>query len=89
MSTEITIVKVYVERYRHVPERILTTKDARYQELQELLYHITHTRDTSPEQEARRLVEALKAAGIVRPRYYTVVGPPPWTEVTKGAFSDT
>ena len=28
-----TLIKVFVERYRHVPERILANKDGRYREL--------------------------------------------------------
>lgn len=81
MSTQTTVVKVFAERYRHVPERILVNTAGCYQELQELLYLVTHTPDTSPEQEALRLVEALKAGCRVRPRYYALAGQPTWTEV--------
>lgn len=81
MAVQTTIVKVFAERYRHVPERILTDKAGCYQELQELLYLVTHSADTSPEQEADRLVEALKAGHRVRPRYYALAGHPAWTEV--------
>ena len=76
MTVQTTIVKVYAERYRHVPERILTDKAGCYQELQELLYLVTHSSNTSPEQEANRLVEALQAGHRVRPRYYALVGQP-------------
>ena len=81
MATHTTVVKVFAERYRHVSERILASKEGGYQELQELLYLVTHSPETSPEQEADRLVEALKAAGRVRPRYYVLLGRPAWTEV--------
>jgi len=64
-----TLVKVFAERYRHVPERILNNKEGRYQELQELFYLVHHVATTSPEQEAKRLLEALKTGGLVRPRY--------------------
>lgn len=70
-----TLVKVFAERYRHVPERILNNKEGRYQELQELIYHVT---TTSPEQEAKRLLEAFKTSGLVRPRYYAIVAQPDW-----------
>ena len=76
-----TLIKIFAERYRHVPDRILANKAGRYQELRELLYLVTHSPDTSPEQEAYRLVEALKAGHRVRPRYYALVGQLTWTEV--------
>ena len=84
-----TLIKVFAERYRHVPERILHNKDGRCQELQELLYLVTHEDTTSPEQEAKCLLEALKTAGMVRPRYYAIVAQPEWKEVVSATFSDT
>ena len=84
-----TLIKIFAERYRHVPERILHNKDGRYQELQELIYLVNHDETTSPEQEARRLLEALKTSGQVRPRYYTIVAQPDWQEVASSNFSDT
>ncbi|WP_201982867.1 hypothetical protein [Hymenobacter rubidus] len=89
METQTTFVKIYTDMYRHVPERILPGKDDRYHELQELLYLITHGPDTTPDQEARRLVEALKDCGMVRPRYYVIVDNPNWTAVSQAHFSDT
>lgn len=64
-----TLIKVFAERYRHVPERVLNNKEGRYQELQELIYPVYHDDATTPEQEAKRLLEALKTGGLVRPRY--------------------
>ena len=84
-----TLIKIFAERYRHVPERILQNKDGRYQELQELIYLVNHDDTTSPEQEARRLLEALKAGGLLRPRYFTIVAQPDWQEVASANFSDT
>ena len=84
-----TLIKIFAERYRHVPERILNNKEGRYQELQELIYLVNHDATTSPEQEARRLLEALKTGGLVRPRYYTIVAQPDWQEVASATFSDT
>lgn len=84
-----TLIKIFAERYRHVPERILNNKEGRYQELQELIYVVCHDTTTSPEQEARRLLEALKTGGLVRPRYYTIVAQPDWQEVASATFSDT
>lgn len=84
-----TLIKIFAERYRHVPERILHNKDSRYQELQELIYLVSHDATTSPEQEARRLLQALKTGGVVRPRYYTIATEPNWQEVTSATFSDT
>ena len=69
METRTTVVKVYANLYRHVPDRLLPTKDGRYQELQELFYLICHSDDTTPEQEARRLMEALEVGGELSPRY--------------------
>ena len=88
MSTK-TLIKIFAERYRHVPERILQNKDGRYQELQELVYLVQHDATTSPEHEAKRLLEALKTGGLVRPRYYIIVAQPDWQEVTSATFSDT
>ena len=84
-----TLIKIFAERYRHVPERILNNKEGRYLELQELIYLVNHDAATSPEQEARRLLEALKTGGLVRPRYYTIVAQPDWQEVASATFSDT
>ena len=84
-----TLIKIFAERYRHVPERILNNKDGRYEELQELIYLVHHDAFTSPEQEAKRLLEALKTGGLVRPRYYTIVAQPDWQEVASATFSDT
>ena len=84
-----TLIKVFAERYRHVSERILHNKDDRYQELQELIYLVHHESTTSPEQEARRLLEALKTGGLVRPRYYAIMTLPDWQEVAFATFSDT
>ncbi len=84
-----TIIKVFAERYRHVPERILANKDGRYQELQELIYVVTHDETTSPEQEAQRLVEALKTGNLVQPRYYVIVNQPDWHEVAAATISIT
>ena len=84
-----TLIKIFAERYRHVPERILNNKEGRYQELQELIYLVTHDAATSPEQEAKRLLEALKTGGLVCPRYYTIVVQPDWQEVASAAFSGT
>ena len=84
-----TLIKVFAERYRHVPERILANKDGRYQELQELIYLVTHDETTSPEQEAKRLLQALKTGNLVRPRYYLIVAQPEWQEVSSATFSDT
>ena len=81
MATQTTVIRVYAERYRHVPERIMANKTGCYQELQELLYLVTHTPDTSPEQEALRLVEALQAGHRVRPRFYALSGQLTWAEV--------
>ena len=84
-----TLIKIFAERYRHVPERILNNKEGRYQELQELVYLVYHDATTSPEQEARLLLEALKTGGLVRSRYYTIVAQPDWQEVASATFSDT
>lgn len=84
-----TLIKVFAERYRHVSERIISNKEGRYQELQELIYLVRHDPATSPEQEAKRLLEALKNGGLVRPRYYAIVAQPDWQEATSAAFSDT
>lgn len=84
-----TLIKIFAERYRHVPERILQNKDGRYQELQELIYLVNHDESTSPAQEARRLLEALKTGGLMRPRYFTIVAHPDWQEVASATFSDT
>ncbi|GAC1597744.1 MAG: hypothetical protein NVS3B25_23040 [Hymenobacter sp.] len=92
MSPKPTVIKVYVERYRHVAERLLAPnnhKEGRYQELEELLYFVAHDEQSSPDEEARRLIEALKAGGVVRPRYYALGGQPEWVELTAGNFSDT
>ncbi len=87
-----TLIKIFAERYRHVPERILQNKDGRYQELQELqelIHLVNHDETTSPEQEAKCLLEALKTGGLVRPRYFTIVAQPGWQEVASATFSDT
>lgn len=84
-----TLVKVFAEWYRHVSGRILNNKEGRYQELQELIYQVHHVATTSPEQEAKRLLEALKTGGLVRPRYYAIVAQPDWQEVASATFSDT
>jgi hypothetical protein len=84
-----TLIKIFAERYRHVPERILNNKDGRYQELQELIYLVHHDATTSPEQEAQCLLAALKAGGLVHPCYYTIVGRPDWQEVPPATLSDT
>lgn len=84
-----TLIKIFAERYRHVPERVLQNKDGRYQELQELIYLVNHDETTSPAQEARRLLEALKAGGLLRPRYFVIVAQPDWQEVTSANFSET
>ena len=84
-----TLIKVFVERYRHVPERILANKDGRYQELQELIYVVSHDKTTSSEQEASRLLEALKAGKLVRPRSYRIVPQPDWQDIASATFSDT
>ena len=92
MPTTPTVVKVYVDRYRHVPERLLAPtihKEGRFQELEELLYLVAHDEQSTPEQEARHLVEALKAGGVVSPRYYVLVGQPEWAELAAGNFTDT
>lgn len=89
MSTLTTLIKIYAERYRHVPERVLDNKAGRYQELQELIYTVAHDATTSPEQEATRLIAALKLGGVVRPRYFTIVAQPDWKPIAAGSFSDT
>ena len=49
MATQTTVIRVFAERYRQVPERIMVYKVGCYQYLQELLYMVTHSPDTSPE----------------------------------------
>ena len=68
-----TLIKVFAKRYRHVPERILANKYGRYQEIQELVYLVSHDETTAPEQEARRLFQSLKTGNLVRPRYNRIV----------------
>lgn len=70
-------------------KRILNNKEGRYQELQELIYLVHHDASTSPEQEAKRLLEALKTSGLVRPGYYPIETQPDWQEVVSATFSDT
>lgn len=48
-----------------------------------------HDASTSPEQEAKRLLEALKTGGLVRPGYYPIETQPDWQEVVSATFSDT
>lgn len=68
-----TLTKIFAERYCYVPEHILNNKDGRYQEL---TYLVHHDASTSPEQEARRLLEALKTGGLVHPCYCIIVAQP-------------
>jgi hypothetical protein len=89
MENRTTVVKVYAELYRHVPDRLLLNKEGRYQELQELFYLIYHNDDTSPEQEAQQLIAALKIGGVLRPRYHEIVRQTTWEEINNGNFTDT
>ena len=84
-----TLIKIFTERYRHVLGRILHNEDGRYQELQKLVYLVYHDAATSPEQEAKCLLEVLKTDGPVCPLYYTIVGRPDWQEVSSAIFPDT
>lgn len=83
-----TLIRIFAERYRHVPERIRNNKDGRYQEMQELLHPVRHDDATSPEQEAKGLLEALKTGGLVRPHSYTIAAQLGWQEVASATFSD-
>ena len=81
MATITTLIKVYAEQYRHVPERILDNKARRSQELPELIYTVAHDATTSPEQEAVRLVAALKLGAWCGPGTT-----PSWTGPTGRPF---
>ena len=84
-----TMVKIFAERYRHLSERILSNKEGLYQKLQEFVHLVSHDAATSPEQEGKLLLEALKTGDVVRPRYYTIARELNWQEVTSTTFADT
>ena len=50
---------------------------------------MSHDAATSPKQEGKLLLEALKTGDVVRPRYYTIARELNWQEVTSTTFADT
>lgn len=69
MATQTNGFNVFAYRYRQVSKRLQANEKGCYEELQELLYLVTHSPDTSPEQEAYRVPEALRAGYRVQGCY--------------------